>query len=224
MIRMGLLGASGRMGTAVQKILAVEYRDKITLIDQPLEADVVIDFSLPAGGEAFLKRAAKAERVPALAVGSTGWQPAQIKLLEEYAKRAPVLFSANFSMGVLTLQHVLRQAAPLLTRLGYRAKISETHHIHKKDAPSGTALAIQKILGHDVPIHSHREGEIVGEHEVTFIGLSDRLKFSHSADERGIFARGAIQASLWLCKGHKPGSIYYMQSFFDDVLAGRWTP
>jgi 4-hydroxy-tetrahydrodipicolinate reductase len=103
---------------------------------------------------------------------------------------------------VLALTEILRSAAPLLDRLGYQPVIVDTHHKHKKDSPSGTALSLQRAIAPagpgNVQTHSIRQGEVIGDHEVTFYGAADHLTFGHFAQDRSIFARGAIQCALWL--------------------------
>ncbi|MCM2322319.1 MAG: 4-hydroxy-tetrahydrodipicolinate reductase [Oligoflexia bacterium] len=212
MIRIGLLGSKGRMGTQVQRLLAAEYADRATLAcavdaDEAPEAllgcDVVIDFSSPRGMAALTRAAlGSSATLPAFAVGSTGWDADGLRALENLAKRAPVLLSSNFSLGVLALTELLRSAAPILSRLGYAPVIVEHHHRHKKDAPSGTALTLSRAIAPDDPsrvqIHAVRAGEVIGDHEVSFYGTSDVITLSHHAQDRSLFARGALEAALWL--------------------------
>ncbi len=212
MIQLGLLGASGRMGKQVEKLLQTEFSKDAKLIAAPkrgesmdalLSCDAVIDFALPEAVTAFAKIAAPAgTKLPALIVGSTGWKLDTKKELEELSKKTPILMSSNFSIGVLALTEILRSAAPLLDRLGYQPVIVDTHHKHKKDSPSGTALSLQRAIAPagpgNVQTHSIRQGEVIGDHEVTFYGTADHLTFGHFAQDRSIFARGAIQCALWL--------------------------
>jgi 4-hydroxy-tetrahydrodipicolinate reductase len=185
-------------------------------------SDVVIDFSLPAGVLSFIERFGETEKPPALVVASTGWKLEERKLLEAYSKKAPLLISANFSMGVLALMEILRTASPLLEKLGYSPVIRETHHIHKKDAPSGTALSLQRVISPagpgNVQTLSVRAGEIVGDHEVTFYGPADHLTFGHFAQDRTLFARGAIEAAHWLATKRSAGvtGIVSMEAFFRE--------
>ncbi|HTL13002.1 MAG TPA: dihydrodipicolinate reductase C-terminal domain-containing protein [Bdellovibrionota bacterium] len=213
-LRIGVLGANGRMGTEVRRILGEEHADRTTLaapvdrggdLDSLMACRVVIDFSLPEAVAEFLKHAEsrRGKFHPALVVGSTGWTPAQRAALEEYSNHAPVLQSANFSLGVQALRRILRQSAPLFKVLGYKPRLEETHHTHKRDAPSGTAVALRDEIapaypGLEIPIQSYREGEVVGDHSVMYEGPSDRILFRHVAQDRGLFARGAIQAALWV--------------------------
>ena len=112
------------------------------------------------------------------------------------------MYAANFSVGVNLFFEIARAAAPAL-RHDYSGQIFERHHVHKKDAPSGTAIAIQKVIreagGHDaLEITSFREGEVVGFHEVIFESGADRIYLSHDAKSRRGFAEGAVRAAEWL--------------------------
>jgi 4-hydroxy-tetrahydrodipicolinate reductase len=200
------------MGRSVAELVETEYkgRAQVTATSSSgedlvplLMTDAVIDFSLPAGMLALIQVALKSpDPLPVFVVGSTGWKLDERRQLEELAKRVPILMASNFSTGVLVLTELLKQAAPLLERLGYNASIVETHHQHKKDAPSGTAASLQRAIAPagpgNIPVHSVRAGEVIGDHEVTFFGKGDRIAFSHLAQDRTIFSRGAIDVALWL--------------------------
>lgn len=228
MIKVGLLGSTGRMGKWVKEILTNEFSSKAVLSAQasskdsliPLaQADVIIDFSSP---QSVLRLISSTPSLPPLIVGSTGWTLDQRKELEGLAKKTPVLMSSNFSTGVMALSCVLREASPILEKLGYRPVIVETHHQNKKDAPSGTALSLQRVLSPDGPdnvsIHSVRGGEIIGDHEVTFYGKADHITIGHFAQDRSIFARGAIDAALWLCTVKNSGKILSVEDYFREKL------
>ncbi|MCC7440173.1 MAG: hypothetical protein IT285_00980 [Bdellovibrionales bacterium] len=211
-VRVGVLGPTGRMGEWVVRLLEKEYADRARIaaavgrggdFESLLSCDVVIDFALPEAVLRFLALAdGRGDPLPALVCGSTGWTPERKPALTAYARRAPVLAATNFSLGVQALRLVLRNHAQLLKSLGYVPSLVETHHEHKRDAPSGTAITLRDELspafGSAIQIHSVRAGEVVGEHEVGFFGPSDRITFSHVAQDRGLFARGALEAALWL--------------------------
>ncbi|MGK5087946.1 dihydrodipicolinate reductase C-terminal domain-containing protein [Bdellovibrionota bacterium FG-2] len=200
MIKLGLLGATGRMGQKVEGLIEKSYSNRVTLAPL-LRCEVVIDFSSPQGVLALVESMGAAQ-LPVYVIGSTGWTQEQQRELEPLFEKTLVVQSSNFSLGVLAFQHILRGTAPLLSRLGYIPSIVETHHIHKKDAPSGTAISIQKILNPNAPgaiaTQSIREGEVVGDHLITFQGPEDRIQMGHFAEDRAIFARGAIEVALWL--------------------------
>lgn len=192
-----------------------------------LDADVVIDFSSPeASVELAEKALQKAGTLPVFVVGSTGWKGNQLKVMEALAAKTPLVLSSNFSTGVLALQRILRDYAPVLTQLGYKPVMVEAHHQHKKDAPSGTAILLNRTIETaagigPVQTHSIRSGEVIGDHEVTFYGPADRIVLSHSAQDRSIFARGAIDVALWahrrrndLATEKKPIS---MDRYFDEI-------
>lgn len=107
-------------------------------------------------------------------------------------------------MGVFAVSEILKQFSPQLKALGYTPVLVEAHHCHKKDAPSGTALSLQKAIDpmqpSQIQTHSIRAGEVIGEHSVTFYGAGDRITLHHSAQDRSIFARGAIEVALWMAR------------------------
>jgi 4-hydroxy-tetrahydrodipicolinate reductase len=226
----GLLGR-GRMGKVVEELLKNEYTNQVQLtsiigkgsdMQSLATSSVVIDFALPDATLSFLSTFKSKPNPPALVVASTGWKLDQRKELEAYAALSPVIISANFSLGVLALMDILKKASPMLERLGYTPIISETHHHHKKDAPSGTALSLQRVIAPagpgNVQTHSVRAGEIIGDHEVTFYGSADHLTFGHFAQDRSIFARGAIEAALWLAEKRAAGTkgILSIDTFFSE--------
>jgi 4-hydroxy-tetrahydrodipicolinate reductase len=236
MVKIGVLGAKGKMGSLVCSLITSDYSKKAILqvssdkgdnVDSLIESDVVIDFSEPTAVVNFVKKAQAKTRVPALVVGSTGWRIDERKILEEYVKRAPVIMSSNFSTAVWALTETLKNAAPLFEKLGYQAVIVETHHIHKKDSPSGTALSLQRAIAPagpgNIPTHSIRAGEVIGDHEVTFYGVADKIKFAHYAVDRTVFARGAVDTAIWLVeKKNRPviserKALIGMDLYFKDI-------
>jgi len=224
------------MGKWVSQLVASQYSDKAELISSPgrddtlhglLKADVVIDFASPAAVLRFLELTHSTRGdPPALIVGSTGWRPEERLQLQSLAARTPVLVSSNFSTGVLLLNEIIRRASPLLLRMGYEPVIVEAHHKHKKDQPSGTAITLQQMINPKEPkrvqTHSIRMGETIGDHEVTFYGVADKLSISHFAQDRSIFARGAIDVALWLARRRQgPRAIREvigMEKYFDDLI------
>ncbi len=166
--------------------------------------DVAVDFSLPGAFDPLL--ALCLARGVALVSGTTGLAPAQTAALDAAAARIPVLWAPNFSAGVAVLAELVRQAATALP--GWDADVVEAHHIHKKDAPSGTALhlgaAVEAGKGQAPHYASLRAGDIVGEHTVQLSGPGERLELVHRATNRDIFARGALEAALRLA-GRAPG-------------------
>jgi 4-hydroxy-tetrahydrodipicolinate reductase len=179
------------------------------------KSDVTIDFS-HADAIDEICRAAREHR-QRLVIGTTGHSPVQRQKIESTSKEIPIVFAANFSVGVNALFWLTRKAAELLGG-DFHPEIIETHHKMKKDAPSGTAKMLAEILGKtrataaQIPIQSVREGEVVGEHTIIFATPGERLELTHRAASREIFARGALRAAQWVV-GHPPG-LYTMQ----DVL------
>lgn len=198
-------------------------------------AHVVIDFSFHAVTAKLLEKAT--EHRVAVVIGTTGHTDDEVKSIREASKSLPLTLSGNYSIGVNLLYHLTREAARILPS-SYAPEITEIHHRHKKDAPSGTAKNLadmvegERDLPHEARIHGRsgdtgarpqnelaihalRGGEVIGEHTVFFFGDSDRIELTHRASDRGIFARGAFQAAHWLV-GREPG-LYSMQ----DVLGLR---
>ncbi len=164
--------------------------------------DVVIDFTAPSYVVGHIEACATAGRN--MIVGTTGWY-AELgrvrKLVESYG--TGFLYAANFSVGVNLFLEVTRAAAAAL-RHDYSGQIFERHHAHKRDAPSGTAIAIQRVIreasgrGEHLEITSFREGDVVGMHEVVLDSSADRIYLCHDAKSRQGFADGAVRAAEWL--------------------------
>ena len=164
------------------------------------DVDVVIDFTSPEAVLANINAGLRARK--AMVVGTTGWysEMARIRNAVEQAGTGFV-FGANFSYGVNLFFQMVKAAAPALTH-GYSGHITETHHIHKKDAPSGTAAAMQRLLeqaaGVAVDITSEREGEVTGTHTLELNAAGDRIVLTHEAKSRRTFAEGAVLAAEWI--------------------------
>lgn len=239
-IKLAVNGANGRMGRVLQALLRDDARFALTTTvaasDEWRHApklDVVIDFSTPAGFEAALAHC-RAHKI-AFVCGTTGLDANQHSTLQEAASDIPVLYAANFSLGIAVLTKLLRDAASTLPN--WDLEIIEAHHVRKVDAPSGTALALGRAAASargqdfdevaDFARHGHtgaraqgaigfasiRAGEIVGEHTVLLATADERIELTHRAYDNTIFARGALQAAAWLAG--KPAGAYSL----DDVLA-----
>jgi 4-hydroxy-tetrahydrodipicolinate reductase len=169
-------------------------------------ADVVIDFSTDAGAHAS---AALAQRIDAaLLVGTTALTQATRNMLQQAAKKIPVLLSPNTSLGVTAMAQAVRDLARMLGDQ-YHCSIVEAHHIAKKDAPSGTAMRLAHAAragGAHLPedhVVSIRGGDVIGEHTVRFAGPGEYIELTHRATSRDLFARGALRCAAWL-KGKPP--------------------
>jgi 4-hydroxy-tetrahydrodipicolinate reductase len=177
------------------------------------QCQVAIDFSAADAVEEICRLAIQYKRP--LVIGTTGHSAAQKGLIQSAAQSIPIVLASNFSVGVNTLFWLTRRAAKLLGE-NFRAEIVETHHVMKKDAPSGTAKTLAEILktetNKEIPVRSIREGETVGEHSVLFSGPGERLELIHRAESRETFATGAVAAAKWVMD--KPAGLYSMQ----DVL------
>jgi 4-hydroxy-tetrahydrodipicolinate reductase len=159
-------------------------------------AEAVIDFTNDTATHRHAELAL-AHKVP-LVIGTTGMSSATLTALDAAAKVAPVLVAANFSRGVALLLELTRLAAQALPEADLG--IYELHHNQKKDAPSGTALALGAAAGRDVAYASLRGGTVVGDHTVVLALGGERVELSHRAENRAIYAKGAIAAAAWLIK------------------------
>ena len=205
-------------------------------IDTAMDAaQVIIDFTQAEASTVLAERCAD-NGGPALVVGSTGFSPEQEERLIAASERIPILVSGNFSLGVNMLLGLVAQAAHALPARDWDIEVFEAHHRRKMDAPSGTALMLGQAaaFGRDVSLDEVAErgrdgltgerapgaigfsvlrgGGIIGEHSVVFAAEDEILTLSHSARDRGLFARGALEAARWLAD--KPAGLYDMQ----DVL------
>jgi 4-hydroxy-tetrahydrodipicolinate reductase len=181
--------------------------------------DILIDFTLPDGTRAAAQWCAE-HAVPLLS-GVTGLPAETVEALRAAARRAPVLWSPNLSLGVNLLADLAARAAAVLDP-GTPVLIEDLHHQWKKDAPSGTALMLGATIaaqrGGDasaIEYRSRREGEVVGEHWVRFQLAGEEFDLAHHAHDRSIYARGALDAGRWLLR-QAPG--FYSAR---DWLAGR---
>jgi 4-hydroxy-tetrahydrodipicolinate reductase len=230
-LRIGLIGASGRMGREVAALIAADpglalaggigRHGEGELPGLMAACDVAIEFSAPALAVAAASAAAEAGRP--LVSGTTGLDAAQLGVLRESSTRVPVWYARNMSTGVSILQRILPEITRALA--GYDIELVEAHHRHKVDAPSGTALmlveAIQRGLegehpyvhgrgGHaprvegEIGIHAIRGGGNTGEHTVLFASDEEEIRVSHRALSRSAFAAGAIRAARAI-HGQPPG-------------------
>lgn len=241
MARIGIIGSAGRMGQALAQAITAAGHDLAGGVDKGDDvaalaavSDVLVDFSSPHALEANLD-AAVAAMVPIL-VGTTGLEDRHHWLCDAAAETVAVLQTGNTSLGVTLLAHLVREAA---ARLGedWDIEIAETHHRMKVDAPSGTALLLGEAAangrGIDLAVHgvrgrdgmtgaresgdigfaALRGGSVAGDHTVHFLGEHERLSLSHLAEDRSIFARGAVRAAAWLIG--KPEGRYGMAQVLD---------
>ena len=226
MARIGIIGSEGRMGHALGEAIAAAGEAHAGGIDvggDPLAlakaSDALLDFSSPRALEANLD-AAMAAGVP-IVVGTTGLEERHHWLCDHAAEKIAVLQTGNTSLGVTLLEHLVREAA---SRLGeeWDIEIIETHHRRKVDAPSGTALLLgeaaaagrgialaeNSVRGRDgitgarvagtIGFASLRGGEVAGDHTVQFLSDYEHITLSHHAENRMIFAQGAVKAAQWL--------------------------
>ena len=236
LIKVGISGCLGRMGQElvsqskndkrISFIGGFDLKDKKNFSNNVFKkAEVVIDFSSPDAVQNNLEMAINNN--VGLVIGTTGLKDKQFNMLKIASKKIPILISSNMSLGVNLLFSLVQQTASTLKDVDYDIEIAETHHKHKIDAPSGTALSLgeyaakgrktnfekSKILDRTskntkrkkgkIGFSVTRGGEIAGEHTVSFIGNNDRIELIHKASNRFIFVSGAIEAAIFISKKKK---------------------
>lgn len=250
MLKIILSGCSGKMGGVITDIVSEDRSAQIIAGVDPFfkdglkypvyptfnelpAADVIIDFSNPAALDNILEYATK--NGVAFVAATTGYTDKQIEKIKAAAKKIPVFFTFNMSIGINLLTSLVKRAASVLGN-GFDIEIIEKHHNQKIDAPSGTAImlgnAINETLDNkmlyeydrhskrekrnqnEIGIHSVRGGTIVGEHEVIFAGNNEVLSLTHQAFSKNVFANGAVRAAKFL-KGKAPG-LYDMTDLISE--------
>lgn len=222
MIKICVSGSKGKMGSRVIALAKEDVRFNIAgefdigCDPEPLirQCDCLIEFTAPKATVEHLLLCEKYKK--AAVIGTTGLSDEERGRIKEASRKIPLVCASNMSIGVNVLFKLVENTVKALGA-GYSVTIKEAHHVHKKDAPSGTAKELARIVkdaqgGADIPIHSIREDEIVGNHTIMFEGPLDRLELTHSAKTRDIFAKGALEAARFIFK-KRPG-LYTM----GDVL------
>jgi 4-hydroxy-tetrahydrodipicolinate reductase len=243
-IKILVTGSKGRMG---QTILGLAGKDSELEVVGQVDlgdnihatigaADAVIDFSFHSATLEVARAAAKNRK--AIVIGTTGHSATEKSAIADFQSTIPMVWAANFSVGVNLLFSLARRTAEVLGS-SYDQEVVEMHHRLKKDAPSGTATRLAEILAEvkrkelknlarhgregivgertdaEIGIHALRGGDVVGDHTVIFAGIGERIELVHKAGSRETFARGALRAVKWVVT-QKPG-LYDMQ----DVLGLR---
>lgn len=242
MTKLLITGASGRMGETLIQAGKDNIESEVTSthdIGQDLNTsfegvDVAIDFTAHHFTKDVVEVALKSNTP--LVIGTTGHSDEERGLIIKAAKNLPIVFAPNFSIGVNTLFWLTRKAAEVLGNERFDIEVTEMHHRHKIDAPSGTARRLLEILNEEtdtsyeddvthgrvgnigarpsreIGMHTLRGGDVVGDHTVMFAADGERIELTHKASSRMTFASGAVQAAIWL--QDKPAGLYDMQ----DVL------
>ena len=253
-IKLLVTGCMGRMGqqiiTSVKrdknfKLIALTENKKINkkingvkvgLNDEKLfkKVDLIIDFTIPKCTFQVLKIAAKLKK--RVVIGTTGFTKKEENIIKKFSKRIPILKAGNMSLGINLLMYLTEIASSSLGK-DFLSKIFETHHKHKKDYPSGTALMLGKGIavgknenfynllgkkylnkktfpyGKKINFNSVRKGEIIGEHEVKFSSGKEIITLNHEAFDRALYSEGALSAAKWLIN-KKPG-LYSMRNLMN---------
>lgn len=233
----GIIGYTGRMGQAIartieahptaalgggitrrQSLVEQESGKPQVFTDNPEElfphCDVIIDFSHASVTPMFARIAS--DHGKPFVSGTTGLDDAAYAVLKDVAQKIPVLHATNMSLSLVVAKQMARLGAKILKDQDYDVSILDKHHRWKKDSPSGTALSLgQAILeaneGLRKPTYaSLRTGAIIGEHEVLFAGAGESIAVQHTVTDRRVFARGAVQAAVWLAK--QPSGYYSMEN------------
>lgn len=210
---------SGKMARALSVVCAVEEGFEPTDLDA---AEVILDFSRPEN----LDRVLEVSAGHPLVIGTTGYDENQKHKIEEAAQKAPIVWAANFSVGAAVMRQLVIRANEMLGE-AFDVEIVETHHNQKKDAPSGTALTLARSIQKDrgvaldnrkkpgeIVLHALRGGTVTGEHRAYFFGNREELEIRHRAENREVFALGALRAAAFVAKAGL--GLYDM----DDVLFG----
>ncbi len=205
-----------------------------SIVEKIEGCDVTIDFSVHEFTDEMVKVSVE-KNIP-LVIGTTGHTEAQRALIAEAALKIPIVYAPNFSVGVNTLFYLTQKAAEILGNETFDIEVTEMHHRHKVDSPSGTARRLLEILNEAtdtsydddidhgrfgnigprekgrIGMHTLRGGDVVGDHNVIFAADGERFEIGHKASSRMTFASGSVRAALWLLG--KPAGLYDMQ----DVL------
>ncbi|MCH5322700.1 MAG: 4-hydroxy-tetrahydrodipicolinate reductase [Helicobacter sp.] len=250
MLHIGVFGASGRVGKLLVELIDANKNTKLESVYVRKELDfsvesgvlitndlniflesceIIIDFTTPEGTRLLLEKALK--NPTPIVIGTTGLESHHENLIKEAAKKMPILYASNMSLGVAVLNKAIKMVAQTLS--DFDIEIIETHHRHKKDSPSGTALRLAKTCAEirgleldkvrisgrsgnigersqdEIAVMSLRGGDVAGIHKVGFFSDGEYLEFSHTATSRLVFAKGAIAAALWL--KNQPNGLYSIE-------------
>lgn len=223
----------GKMGKAIEEIALkrghqiVERRDECSSKELPF-ADVALEFTTPQVAFDNVSQAIRAG-IPVVC-GTTGWADQYQKAVDlTLSKGGAFLYASNFSVGVNVFFELNRVLASMMRSLNYRISIDETHHIHKKDAPSGTAISLAEDIisvtdktgwtmhnleENQIQINAYREAEVPGTHKVKYVSEEDTIEIQHTAHSRKGFALGAVLAAEWIY-GKK--GVFSMKDVLSDL-------
>ena len=238
-------GISGKMGQNLQQtivdtqqmqVLGGSTQQDCSQLEKNLNnIDLIVDFSTIDGNTTLIEILSEDHpKIPCVLICTTGLSQKQIEHWQLLANKTPVLLAPNTSLGIFLLNRLAKQARSLLQQLDFDIQIEETHHRHKKDSPSGTALFLAEqleqemcqdnLLGsknkgeHRVEIHSTRGGGVFGQHSIRFLGEFEELTISHQSFSRGLFSKGALKMGSWLMK--QPKGFYTLESLtLSDLTA-----
>ena len=253
-INLAITGCMGRMGQQIIKSAKIDKNFKLVALTENKKinknisgikldinteqafkkSNLIIDFTIPKGTLRVLRIASKLKK--RVVIGTTGFTREEEKLIKKFSKKIPILKAGNMSLGINLLMYLTEIASSTLDKK-FLSKIYETHHKHKKDYPSGTALMLGKGIaegknrefysmlgkkylnkknfpyGKKINFNSLRKGEIIGEHEVKFSSGKEIITLNHEAFDRSLYSEGALSAAKWLMN-KKPG-LYSMRDLMN---------
>ena len=216
MLILFLNGASGKMGSSI--INQLSKIENISIIDSIVDCDVVVDFSRPESSIKIIKKCIE-NRKP-IVIGTTGFNNEQLQTIKEASQVIPVSLSYNMSKGIFFLKELIKDFL-LKNKHNFECVIHEVHHTEKVDAPSGTAIELEKTIKTNdtnkiissVCIESERASDVNGIHEVRFFNKNESILFKHEALSRNIFSDGAIAIAKAIIK--KEPNLYSVKDFFN---------
>lgn len=227
-LRIALLGSTGRIGSGI--IQLVEADDKYVISQkitrQQLEekmmsfedVDVIVDFSLPKATIQLITFLKENKINKPLMIGTTGFDDDQSREIHQIAKECPVIQTSNTSLSIGLMCQFAEKASSILGK-DYEILITEVHHKHKVDSPSGTAKMLAQACmnggAREPHIQASRLGDVKGTHELTFFGPYDRIVIRHEADDRQLFCKGALILAQWITD-QSPGKLFSIQDFLKN--------
>lgn len=221
MKKVGIIGITGKVGSIVAKLVSEDSELELVggtcsesqssdFENLAKNSDVLIDFSLPESTMRAIK-AAKLHNT-AFVCGTTGMSAENAKIIEDSAKKIPLLYTSNFSIAIHLMASMLKKCSETLKE--YDISIIDKHHKNKKDAPSGTSIFLSKQLDRKAQMLSVRSGNIPAEMICDFCGQDDMITISHRSFGRGVFAKGAVACAKWIVG--KPAKMYSMQDYLNE--------
>jgi len=218
MQKIGIVGACGKMGRELVSICEkdpnIQIVRKITRSHRDLDfpLDMLIDFSSVTSLLDNLLLAV--EKGCPIVIGTTGFKEKDHDLVQKYAKKIPIFYAENFSLGIAITKKLVQQVYQFFGQ-EQTIDISETHHLEKKDKPSGSAIALNKLVDNKATVISYRRPKVVGNHTIVFSLEEQEIEIAHRAKTRTVFAKGAVECAKFLHR--KPAGLYNMDDYVREI-------